>query len=144
MATIPEYYQRVNQILGTDIQDGRLNLSFKWETPGEAKILLSKIRIMQKELRLVKKDLAFDIQSIRSGYITSKAKVGQGAGSAISSLLLGRKVVGRGNAWERESLRRQQISHLSPYESVKRLLDTILLELDKVKIKIESEKNPSP
>ena len=137
MASASEFQDRIAQILESHFTSGRLSFSINWDTPEEAKIQLNRIRLKQKELRLVKKDINATMKAIRSEYTARKAQVGTGLGSGIMAGLLGKKAVGRSNAIEKENLRRKQAAELSPYSALARAIDDALIQLDKVKIQIE-------
>ena len=75
------------------------------------------------------------------GYIMTPVKrveVGTGFGAGLKADFLGKKVAGRSNAMEKENLRRKKAAEISPYETVARAIDSALVQLDKVKLKIES------
>jgi hypothetical protein len=138
MPSANEYQNRVAQILGSHFSFGKLSLKFTWETPAEAKAQLNKIHLMQKELRLVKKDISITMKAIRSTFVAKKTEVGKGFGAGVMTGLFGKKAAGRSNAIEKENLRRRQVAELSPYEAVARTIDDVLVQLDKAKIQIET------
>ena len=138
MPSANEYQRRTEEILGSKISSGALSLKFSWETPDEAKTLLKKILLMQKELRLVKKDISATTKEIRSTFTAKKAEVGTGIGAGLMAGLLGKKTAGKSNAIDKENLRRQQVAQISPYEAIAGTIDNILIQHDKAKLQIES------
>ncbi|MEJ5240073.1 MAG: hypothetical protein WHS87_02635 [Anaerolineales bacterium] len=143
MTTAKEYLSRIEEILGKHFVSRKMHLQFTWNTPEEAKQHLAQIRLMQKQLRLVKKELNATIKMIRSNFAARKAQVGTGFGSGLMAGLAGKRTVGKMNVVARENLRREQMKALSPYESVSRTIDEILVQLDRIKIQIESSINAS-
>ncbi len=141
MSSANDYQNRVAQILGGHFSFGKLSLSFTWDTPAEAKTQLNKIRLMQKELRLVKKDINTTMKAIRSAFVAKKAEVGKGLSAGLMTGLFGKKTAGKANATEKENLRRRQVAEISPYEAVARTIDSALIQLDKAKLQIETSLN---
>ena len=68
MASVSEYENKLRSILNLPPGSKNANLSYEWETPEEAKSHLANIRLMQKELRLLKKDINATIKFIRLEY----------------------------------------------------------------------------
>ena len=133
-----EYQQQVIQILGSYFQNGQISISFYFNTKQEAKICLAKNRLMQKELRFIRKDVNNTIKSIRSNFIARKTEVGKGIGTSLMAFAFGRGASGKMNVMKRENIRQLQIMELSPYNSIIRLIDEALIQLDKNKIGLES------
>ena len=89
---------------------------------------------MQKELRLLKKDVNGEMTLIRSSFSSEKAQIGKpGFKTGFMGGLFGKKNVGKMNALQRDGLRRQQMEAIAPYENVKRAIDEALVRLDQVK-----------
>ena len=137
MSTPREYLHRIGQIVGDDITDGELNLNLTWKNHVEAKVLLTRIRTIQKELRLLKKDVSATISAVKSEFTTARTSVGTSLVSGLAAGFFGRRTVGRFNSAQRDDLRRSQISTVEPYDRVKRVIEQILSELDSVKGRIE-------
>jgi hypothetical protein len=89
---------------------------------------------MQKELRLLKKNVGLAMKEVRSSYTAQKATVQ----AVFFSSLAGRKTAGRNRALKRENLRRQELTSLAPYQSVNSMIDGVLVELDGAKLKLEN------
>jgi len=137
MRSPQQYIQDISLIVGDNIADGDLKLDVKWKNYAEGKAALTQVRAMQKELRLLKRDLGSTISGIKSQFITSKASVGKGVSSALAGFVVGKRAVGKFNTLHREALRRSQIHAVQPYDDIKRSVDHILHGLDTVKTKIE-------
>lgn len=94
---------------------------------------------MQKELRLVKKDLGLTIKAIRADYNAARAKIGTGVGAGVAwGLMKGhRRVLGQIHRMERLDLRRRLDAVLNPYLIVSRTIDEVLVQLDATKVLID-------
>ncbi|MBW6474332.1 MAG: hypothetical protein K0B14_14500 [Anaerolineaceae bacterium] len=132
MTTVSYYLDRLKSIFDIPSDSNEINLSFEWETQAEAKIILSKIIIMQKELRLLKKEINSTIKSIRLKYSEDKSNVGTG----FSSLFRNR-TIGKLNSIQKQSIRKKELSEIEPYQNILRNIDGIMIELDKIKIKLK-------
>jgi hypothetical protein len=132
MTSPKEYISKIKQIT-----TGLENLSEGTEE--EAKLSILKIRQMQKELGLVKKDVNNTIKMIRSRYTAEKAEVGTKFGDGVGAALFGKKLAGRSNAIKRENLRRQQINEISPYQQIGEHLEELILKLNGVTIQLQSD-----
>lgn len=137
MSTPQEYLQRIGLIVGDDISDGEVNLHLAWNNYTEAKALLTHIRTIQKEMRLLKKDVSATVSAIKSEFTTARTEVGKSIGAGLAGAFFGRRTVGRVNSARRDDLRRNQINTVEPYDRVKRIIDHILHQLDTVKGQIE-------
>jgi hypothetical protein len=139
MSTPQEYIRRISLIVGDEISDGEFDFQIAWSNYAEGKAQLTRIRTMQKEIRLLKKDINATISKIRSEFISERTSVGKdsGFGSFLAGAFFGRRNIGRRNAVRRDGLRREQIDTLEPYDSVKLLIDQIIYQLDTVKGRIE-------
>jgi hypothetical protein len=92
---------------------------------------------MQKQLRLLKRDVSAVISAVKSEYTTARMRVGKTFASSLAAGFFGRRTVGRVNSAQRDSLRRSQLDAVAPYEHVKGIIDSILYQLDTVKGQIE-------
>jgi hypothetical protein len=133
MTSATEYSARLNTILQSTMQSGNLVLKPHWNSNADARQLLARIRQMQKEVRLLKKDVASTMKYVRSSFLAGKANVQAG----FIATLAGKKASGHDRAQKRESLRRQQLAAIAPYEHVNRLIDDALTKLDGAKLQIE-------
>ncbi len=136
MTSAAEYEEKVWVIVRPLAQGNRITL--QWDTPQEAKLLKARIIQIQKELRLVKKDIAITKRSINSAYTSKKTQVGKGAGAALAAGVLGRKTAGKMNVLNRDSVRLEQASAIAPYENVISMIDNLLVQLDRAKIELDS------
>lgn len=136
MTTVSNYLDRLKSIFDIPEDSNEINLSFEWENPEEAKLILSKIIIMQKELRLLKKDINATIKTIRLQYSEDKSNIGTG----ISSLFRNR-TISKINSIQRQSIRNKELSEIKPYQNILRNIDGIMIDLDKIKIKLK-DKDP--
>jgi hypothetical protein len=93
---------------------------------------------MQAELRFLKQQIAADMASIRSDFTSKRTAVGKTLPHIAAGVFFGRRNVGRVNAVQRDSLRREQFNALEPYEKVKRLIDAVVHTLNEAKARIET------
>jgi hypothetical protein len=128
-----KYQSRIEAILGSFFRSGRVELNLKFDSPTEVKQHLIHIRQMQKELRLVKKDVVLEMRQIRSAYTRQQSNARPGCLSA----LLGKRAAIHATAMKREKLRGERVEALVPYENVNRMLDEILVKLDEAKNQLE-------
>ena len=99
MPSSPEdYLARVGAVVGDDVSDGKVNLSFGWTNRTEAKAIIACIRQMQAELRMLKRHVAADMASVRSEFLTKQTAVGKSVSNIVADAVLGRRNVGRANA----------------------------------------------
>lgn len=136
MSGAQDYEKQVRAIIGTVAKGDTIQL--KWNTLAEAKLRKADITQLQKQLRLVKKDLGLVKKAINSSYTTEKTNIGKGFGASFAAGLFGKKAVGSSNAAIRDNLRRKQASDIAPYDKVNRLIDNLLVHLDQVKLQIDS------
>jgi hypothetical protein len=109
------------------------------ESIEDAKLHLKRIRLSQKQLRQIKKEVNHSIKVIRSSFTAQKAEVGKPTfKSGFLGGLIGKKKLGKMNALQKENLRRQQNAALSPYEHVVLLIDQSLLILDDLKLQLDN------
>lgn len=136
MTSAEDYEKKVRDILGAVAQGKEVHL--QWSTVAEAKLHKAKITQVQKELRLVKKDIGLTKKAINSAYTTEKAKVGKGLGSELAAGLFGKKTIGKVNVSTRDNLRHNQLNTIAPYEEVNRMIDNVLVQLDQLKLQLDS------
>ncbi len=130
-----QFIARINHIVGTNAQQGSpANLG---SGRGEGRAQLLQIRLMQKQLRLLKQELSAAISAIKSEFTTARARIGKGFGAGLVAGFFGRKTMGKANAFERDRLRREQIQAVGPYEHAKKEIDRLLAYFDQVKGHIE-------
>jgi len=136
--TPDQYLVRLKAILGISPDESTGSLSVKWETPDEARQQLSRVRVLQQELRLLRKAIQATTADVRSGFTTARAQVGAPTvGNVILGAVVGRKALGKGNALQRDQLRLQQHEAVAPYEAVVRLVDNAVRDLDRLKLEVE-------
>jgi hypothetical protein len=132
MATTAEYRERFISIMGEYLdKEGSIVINFSSST--EATEHLKKLRLKQKELRLLKTEINTTMKSIRYSYSTQKAQVD----SKVVKLFFGKKAAGSSNAQKKAYLRDQQNKTLAPYEALKTYIDQTLISLEKLKIQLE-------
>lgn len=130
------YQEKLEEILGIEIST-KVSISWPYdeENPTEITLLQKKLRHMQKQLRMLKTEVNNDMKVIRANYSAQKEKVS--GGGFFTSLIAGKKAAGRIRQSQREAIRRSQANDLTPYQNVKSTIDTLLLELDRIKLELE-------
>ncbi len=124
------FFARVETIIGSSYKKRQgIELRIACKTVDDAKQQLVTIRQMQKELRLVKKELGYAKRTIRSSYTTAKVKIGKG----FRNGLIRSRSVDRANALRRNQVRIKERQALVPFESVERLIDSLLVQMDHAK-----------
>lgn len=126
----------LNLLDSLQLEVGR-NVTARWTSCKEAKLYLKNMKLAKSSLRLLKKQIANEMKSIRSQTLAQQALVGTGMGSAAFAMLLGRKAAGRTNSLNRELLRQQKIQQVTPYEELSNWLNTVLLNLETQQTQIE-------
>lgn len=128
--TPQDYVTRIEGVLGSPLINGEARVHFHYDTLAEVRQQMARVRTLQRNLRLVKKDVGFTIKQVRSSYTAQRAEVGTGLGSGLVAGFFGRKAAGRMNAANREDLRRQRLGAIAPYEKVSRFIDELLMQFD--------------
>ena len=143
MSSFESHVAQIEVILGVKISDdGVLDFNVKCDHSSEEdrKRCLSDIRLKQKALGMVKRDISHTIKNITHEYQDQNASVGKGIGSFFATMFAGSRAVGRYNALARSDIRNKKIDRTEPYRKLKAAVDQILYELDRVKHKIEFDR----
>ena len=131
MPSASHYKRQIWEIIGVKPNwRGKILREFTWNDYPTAKNLLSRIRLIQKRLRLLKKEVNFESKAIRSKYRGQISRTQAGLGS---TLLLGKGNAKSLAAAKKRDIRAKQNSEIAPYEGVKGIIDTLLLETDVTK-----------
>jgi hypothetical protein len=131
-----DYLERVNSILAPYLHHHQIEIP--WENPTEAKRQRAAIRQMQKELRLVKKEVGLKEQEIRASFSSDTAHIGTGLGAGVRAAVVGKNAARKMNTLEREHLRDRERHALAQYEMVRQTIDSALVTLDHIKLTIEN------
>jgi len=137
MRTVEQLEHRIAAILGGQLRNGVVRLDCSWKDYKQAKVLLSNLRRMQKDLRALKRDVSAIIRQLTSEYTTARVSVGKGAGTAIAGLFVSKKAIGKANALRRDELRRSKEHAIAPYRSLKGNIDDVIHKLETIKHDIE-------
>lgn len=134
MATPSDYTKQISEILGVPYHKGKWNIEFEFNTPNEAKQVLTSMRMQQKQLQQVKKMLGMEVKVIQQSYRNEVAKV-------QPSSLLG-FISGKGKAKSLAADQKRRIAQsrdkaISPYEELKLTVDNILMRMDGLKMQVE-------
>ena len=134
----PKGYQNdVENILGESFtDDGRLKLSFEYDTVPEARLALKNLRFIQKQLRQVIKSVNQDMRLIRAKYKAERESISDSG--TLTGLFLGKRFAGRERQRKKTGLAQLQKNELIPYENVKNTIDQILLQIEGAKLEMEN------
>jgi hypothetical protein len=113
-------------------------IALEWNTITEAKLHKSRLTQVQKQLRLIKKEIVQTKHEINAAYTSEGIGIGKSFGAGIAAGFFGRKTMGKVNASTRNSIRQQQIRAIAPYEEVSRKIDNVLLQFDQLKLQLDS------
>lgn len=132
MTQYSEFQAKLKSIFEIPEDSDEINLSFKLDSPKEAKLLKSKLNIYQKELRLLKSEINLEISNIRSKYSTERSNVGTDFWSTFART---RSTI-KANSRKKASLKEDELSEIEPYKGLIRLIDNNMIALDKAKLQI--------
>ena len=132
-----DFLARINHIVGCDVSKSDSTIRLNWNNYDEGRALIQRLRVMQKELQLLKQEIGATVTAIKSEFTTARTKVGKSFGAGLAAGFFGRKTMGRANASHRDSLRRGQMQAVAPYETLKGTIDRLLAVLDQLKGQIE-------
>jgi hypothetical protein len=139
METSAYYLQKVKALFNIPPGSYEISISYKWDTPTEAKAILANLRITQKELRLIKSEINTTIKEIKLGYMGQKENAGS---SGVLLSILGKKqLAARSRSIALDQIRRREQSEIAPYQKVIQLIDKINLQIDRIKLQIQSNIN---
>jgi hypothetical protein len=111
-------------------------LSFKVDTPADARAHLGTLTALEKELRSIKLDVLNDIRAIRSTY---QAKIRAQAPSVGVGILAGRGFARRLTAATKNDLAAERERKIAPYNAIVRAIDKGLLRIQSVKASMRIE-----
>jgi hypothetical protein len=132
---IPAIRERVNDAFHAIYPAGGIAITAT--SVPEARQHLANIRLLQRQLRFIKKEVVTDRRAIQAAATIQKSKAGTNIGSIAISALFGRRAGGRVNTLARASIRQQELVALVPYQDTEHEIDAKLLELDQAKLRIE-------
>lgn len=130
MSGASDFEKRVRQLVP------KQGLRFQISTVSEAKQALAEIRQIQKELRLIKRQMNDIMKAIRAKYASQSGNAGS-SGATMMRLLGGKGAARKHQADAKRRLKVQRDKELQPYDSVKRLIDDALVNADRSKLQIE-------
>lgn len=138
MTSASAYEEQIKATLKT-LVDENGEKTLRWDSPQEARLYRSQIVQLQRELRLIKRDINSTIGIINTSYQSEMALTGKGLGSSILAGILGRKAVGRVNVLTRNSLRRKQLDSVEPYRTLIRWIDKVIMQFEQVKVEMDGK-----
>lgn len=113
-----DYAARIRAILHPYLRDDDA-IHIDWTTPAEAKQHLARLRQMERELRLLKKDIDAAQKQIRASATAQRA--------------------GGLSAQQRAALRQGEQAALAPYDAVERDIEGVLVKLDNIQLRIKEQ-----
>lgn len=118
-----------------------------WSTPKEGKDQKRSLVQLQKELRVIRRQLQLERQSINAQFLTRRSTVGISPGANLADNLIaglaygvfGKTNVGRINAANKRQLRIDQLQATAPFADALNKLDTILAQMETLKNEIDQK-----
>lgn len=135
MATVKEYQNRIAAALGAQKWGAKMAVSWNYDDAAGARLVLKDLRLKQKELRQIKKEINYDTKAIRQSYQEKIAAVGSGAG--LSGFLIGKQRAASMKADQKRKLSKQRDQAIAPYNDLKLTIDRALHQMDGAKLEIE-------
>ncbi len=126
MKTSDEYVVDLEKVVGAGLEGGAISLTFHWDTAPEGKKLLAQVRQMQRELWHIKRGVNQTIKELRSAFKERSSNVEAGLLSSLDEIK------------KRRALRRQQEEKLEPFEAIKLAIDSALVQLDGIKLEVQT------
>jgi hypothetical protein len=125
------YVAEIERITGDPVPgDGQIETHFSWETPEEARQLKRRLDLMQKELRLLKKEVRADMAEIKSAHVLGRSNVQAGFfASAFGS-------AAKDRAYKRDQLKVAEAQGLHGHRIVDNAVDQLLFQIDQTKDKL--------
>jgi len=136
-AMLEEYVQRINAIDGMHLYQETRRWAYTFDYSKDPKIALGQIRIAQKELRLMNKQIGAAMRQIREAYRDAIASASYTPG--IGGALLGSKYrssMRSAGAAQKRTLRARRDDALAPYQETKALITEIIDRLSILKDQI--------
>ncbi|RLI51184.1 MAG: hypothetical protein DRP09_19470 [Candidatus Thorarchaeota archaeon] len=127
----PSQYRSQIKNLGLD------NLEMTASSIAEAKNAIKRTRNLQKMLRQIKQNINLDMKTIRANY-RQKMSTAASTSSTIVTILGKRKLAGQMRASEKRRLRMERDRTLQPYESIKLMIDDLLIQMDSAKAQFQA------
>ncbi len=125
-----EYIRKIN-VLGI-----RKLSETKVRSCSDAKDLLKGVRNMQKGLRQIKKEINFEIKTIRLEYKEKSETAGTSSASFVR--LLGKKGAARSmRASAKRRVAQERDRRIISYEELKMKIDDMILKMDQLKLQLE-------
>ncbi len=136
METTAYYLQKVKALFNIPQDSSEISISYSWDTPSEGKAILN-LRITQKELRLIKSEINTTIKEIKLAYVEEKQL--SGGTDYVMRLLGNKRLAARNRSISLERVKQREQSEIAPYQQVIQLIEKINLQIDKVKLQIQSD-----
>ncbi len=136
MVSAQEYEKQVWNVMG-ELTNKNKELKLRWETIHEAKHHKARITQVQKQLRLIKKEIGVTKKTINAAHASESTKVGKGIKAGLAAGFFGKKNMGKVNAVQRDNIRRNKLNMIQPYDNVIHLIDNILVQLDGIKLELD-------
>lgn len=129
MATAKEYRQRITN-LGLD------SLAISVSNKAEAEATLARLRELDQELKLMKRQLVQEVKEINASYSDLSARTAS-TSSSVLRLMGQRKIAGQVRADAKRNLASEKSRTTQPYEDVKLTIDDLLNQLAAAKPKLQ-------
>src|SRR5438067_2165096 len=134
---LKEYQSKVDSLLKQYL--GGTTLQLHWTTPAEAKLHIKNFSNLEKEMRLLKKEVQMQKQQVKADYANARAKlqgrtnVGRILGGGVG------KFIRNSASSTRVDVRKDELQDMEQFDSTLRGIDSIIMQLDQAKLQIEQK-----
>ena len=132
MESWPEgYFEKIEKVIGQNFESGKIDLKYTVNNEDEAKLTIKKIKLLQKQLRQIKKEAIDDIKIIKSFY---RGEINSVEAGLVNSLF---GFGGSERENQRRILRNKRDREVKKYDNVKTTIDKFTLSMDNLILEIE-------
>ena len=129
------YIAEIERIIGDPLPgDGKIEASFHTDDAVEAKDLLKRMTVMQRELRNLRREATTDMREIRGYYVSQRSNVEAGF---FASAFGGRGGAARDRKNKREQSKAEEAGALAGHDAITAMIDDLLVQLDRAKHQTE-------
>jgi hypothetical protein len=139
-----QYIAEIERIVGDPVPgDGKIETSFHSSTAEESRALSKRLALMQKELRLLRKDASADARTIRASHVAQRSNVQAGFWAGA---LGGRGGAARDRKNKRLQSKAQEEAAVQSHLTIAAMIDTLLVQIDHAKLQTDQHirDNPTP
>lgn len=132
MRDADDLYAELTRIMGGDPVEG-VHMNLSWDSPAAGRAEVKRLKLMKKELAMVKRDAAASIREVKSHFVSQRSNVEAG----FVASLFGKKSAARDRIEKREEAKRAEAAASRPYERVRDIVDQLSVQLDRAVLEVE-------